>query len=150
MTMSDFYVLEPEVAGGLGPNTVMDRNVHPPVVTKLHYEFDGWLGDEIVESFPCFLVTETLSKRFAEAAVAGGEFAPVEITRSERFREANPGLELPCFVWLKLVGRAGVDDLGVGPDHRLVVSKKVLDLIESTSPRGLDVEVFTVGPNRKP
>jgi hypothetical protein len=31
-----YHSIEPEVAGGLGANTIMDRTVHPPVVTKLH------------------------------------------------------------------------------------------------------------------
>lgn len=44
--MNKFFALEPEVAGGLGPNTVMDRSVHPPRVSHLHYVFDGWMGDD--------------------------------------------------------------------------------------------------------
>lgn len=44
-----FYSLEPEVAGSLGPGTVMDTAVHPPRVHKLHYESDGWSGDDILE-----------------------------------------------------------------------------------------------------
>lgn len=40
-----YFYLEPEVSGGLGDDAIMDTGVHPPVVTRLHYEFDGWLGD---------------------------------------------------------------------------------------------------------
>lgn len=43
-----YFYIEPEVAGGLGRNTVMNRAVHPPVVSKLHYHFDGWLGDVLL------------------------------------------------------------------------------------------------------
>jgi hypothetical protein len=45
--MKYFYV-EPEVAGGLGERTVMDRSTHPPVVKRLHYQLEGWLGDAIL------------------------------------------------------------------------------------------------------
>ncbi len=29
------YELEPEVAGGFGPTTILDSSVHPPVVSRL-------------------------------------------------------------------------------------------------------------------
>ena len=45
----NYHIVEPEVAGGVGPHTVMDRRAHPPVVTKLHYEFEVWLGDELLK-----------------------------------------------------------------------------------------------------
>ena len=38
-----YYVLEPEVAGGLGENSIVDHSVVPFQVTRLHYEFEGWL-----------------------------------------------------------------------------------------------------------
>lgn len=140
--MNKFFVLEPEVAGGLGPHTVMDRSTHPPVVSQLHYQFDGWLGDAIVESFPCILVTESLSNLLLQEQVVGMEVAEVEVSTSEQFREACPGVELPRFVWLRATGVAGVDDFAVGPDFRLVVSEKALRVIQATQPRGLDVEAF--------
>lgn len=140
--MSQYFVLEPEVAGGLGPNAILDTSVHPPVVSRLHYLFEGWLGDAIVESFPCFLVLESLAEQLTNAAVTGFEIADAEIETSEQFREHHPDVELPTFVWMKPVGVAGVDDVGLGPDHRVVVSEKVLRLIEATHPRQLDIEPF--------
>lgn len=38
------HIIEPEVAGGLGEGTIMSRNTHPPIVTRLHYKFDGGLA----------------------------------------------------------------------------------------------------------
>lgn len=37
-------------------STIMEATVHPPRVERLHYEFEDWLGDDLVESFPSFLV----------------------------------------------------------------------------------------------
>lgn len=51
------YYVEPEVAGELGPGSVVDSSVHPPVVSRLEYVFTDWLGDCIVETFPCYIVT---------------------------------------------------------------------------------------------
>jgi hypothetical protein len=140
--MHDFYVLEPEVAGGLGSHTVLDQSVHPPLVSKLHYEFDGWLGDEIVEGFPCFIVTESLARRLSQAGMVGVEFADVEVSASDQLVELHPELVLPRFVWLKVTGTAGRDDFGVGADLRLVVSEKALRVIQYAGPRDMLVEPF--------
>ncbi len=50
-----YYQLEPEVAGGFGEQSVIDRSSGKMVVRKLHYEFDGWLGDVLLESYLCFI-----------------------------------------------------------------------------------------------
>lgn len=61
-----FLKLQPEVAGGLGAKTIMNTTVHPPSVSILEYEFDGWLGDDLLESFPCFVVSERLKNPLEE------------------------------------------------------------------------------------
>lgn len=137
-----YFVLEPEVAGGLGPHTVMDRSVHPPVVTKLHYVFDGWLGDEIVESFPCFIVTVSLLEKLEDARLTGFEVDELEVSASDEFRDLLPETVLPKFVWLKVVGTAGMADVGMSRDHRLVVSDAAMRIIADTAPRGLSAEPF--------
>ena len=126
-----YYELDPEVAGELGKNTVMDTSVHPPMVSKLHYELDAWMGDDLIQSFPCYLVSERLKKRFEGASLAGLEFAPVEFTVSATFKELHPSKDVPNFTWLKTVGRAGEDDFGVNSDGRLVVSERALKLIQN-------------------
>lgn len=124
-----YFYLEPEVSGGLGDDTVMDTDVHPPVVSRLNYEFDGWLGDVIVTSFPCYLVTEDAREKILENGFSGARFDKVEVTTSELFEEMQPDLELPPFVWLKVDGEAGHNDFGLAKDHRLVVSESVLDAL---------------------
>ena len=62
---------------------------------------------------------------------SGATFADVEVTTSEEFHEGQPGQELPPFVWLKVDGKAGRDDFGVAANYLLVISKRVLDLLES-------------------
>jgi hypothetical protein len=137
-----FYVIEPEVPGGLGERTILDRSVHPPLISRLHYQFDGWLGDQIVTSFPAFMVTGDLATKIQRAGLTGVELADVEISVSPEFEDLHPGATLPPFRWLKPIGVAGRDDFGLGRDHRLVVSKKTLDLIAATKPRALDVRPY--------
>ena len=77
------YQLEPEVAGGFGQATVIDTPVTPNVVTQLEYEFDGWLGDELVEFITVHLVTLRVRDALVDAGATGIQFAPVTVSRSE-------------------------------------------------------------------
>jgi hypothetical protein len=126
-----YFVVEPEVAGGWGENTVFTRTPRRPVVVhKLHYQFDGWLGDELLESTPCFIASERLAHEIERAGLTGVIFDEVEVTTSDEFKELYPDVQLPRFVWLKVQGKPGEDDFGVGPDLRLVVSERALELLE--------------------
>jgi hypothetical protein len=124
-----FYQVGPEVAGGWGEGTIADTTVHPPVVHRLHYRFDGWLGDELLESFPCYIVTRGLAERLAESDLNGFELRPVEVSRSPMFEEQHPGRPLPPFKWLWVTGRAGAHDFGLAGGSRLVVSDRARDLL---------------------
>ena len=139
-----FYYLEPEVAGGWGENTVFDRTPgRPTVIHKLHYQFDGWLGDELVESTPCFIVSEQMGKEIKRAHLNGVWFDEVEVTMSDQFKEFCPNRQLPKFVWLRMEGTAGQDDFGTAPDGRLVVSEQALTLLRE---RGISHAVVTDFP----
>jgi hypothetical protein len=135
--MSDYFELRPEVPGELGPKTVMDTRVHPPKVSVLHFIFDGWLGDHLVESFPCFLVTESLARSFEEASLTGFELGDVNIERDDQLDELESDLKIPSFLWLKIVGEIDQDDFFITERYYLGVSKRALDLISQASPNFL-------------
>ncbi|SRR6266508_5333537 len=137
-----FFALSPEVAGQLGQNTVMDTTVHPPLIKRLHYEFDGWLGDDIVESFPCYIGTERLVRATMSANPVGVEIADVETSTSATFRELYPDRQLPPFFWLQVTGVAAEDDLGISPDQQLVVSERVLDIWRSFQLDNCEIEPY--------
>ena len=124
------YVIEPEVAGGLGGNTVIDTSVHPPKIARLHYGFEGWLGDVLLESFPCFILTEGVVQELESMRATGFSVDNVEITKAKQFEDIYPNRQLPEFRWLKVSGKPGVDDFGLADDFRLVVSERVLHLLE--------------------
>ncbi len=128
--MTSYYVVEPEVAGGWGENTIFTRTPgQGTVVHKLHYEFDGWLGDELLESAPCFIVTERMAHEIQKAGLTGVSFDKVEVTVSPEFKQLYPDRQLPTFVWLKIEGTPGRDDFGVTSDLMLVVSESALEVL---------------------
>ena len=90
-----FSFVEPEVAGGWGPNTVADRSTTPVTVEHLHYEFDGWLGDVLLESTPCFIVTDAGVAAITKEGLVGAEFENVEIDTLESMGALLSTLVLP-------------------------------------------------------
>jgi hypothetical protein len=121
--------VRPEVAGGFGEQTELDFSVSPPDVVKLNYEFSGWLGDDILETYPCFIVTERLRVQVEEAGLTGMHFDSVVISKSEIFDELYPGRELPAFYWAKVVGDESDDFLIDRSSGVLLISEKAFGII---------------------
>jgi hypothetical protein len=78
------YLVSPLVPGDLGPGTDLDASVHPPVVRSLHFVFDSWLGDELVEAFPVFLATEQLASKIDRARLTGVSWGPVQVEKDKQ------------------------------------------------------------------
>jgi hypothetical protein len=125
-----YYLLQPEVAGGLGSRTNLDRSVHPPRVSRLHYEFEGWLGDDLLESFPCYIITPRVADALAMSALSGFALVNVEVSRSEEFEDFHGDLQLPAFRWLQITGILDKDDFGFAKEG-LVVSERAHELLSA-------------------
>lgn len=124
-----YKYLEPEVAGEIGTNTILDNRVHPPIVTFLHFHFTGWLGDDILETFPCFIMSERLKNSIEEKKLKGISFDFVKITQSDDFKMTSINNQLPPFYWAKINGTFGIDDFVIAKDFRLLVSDKAYEVI---------------------
>lgn len=133
-------MLEPEVAGGLGENTIFEPNHN---VKYLHYEFQGWLGDALLESTPCFIVTDSLAKDLNDNKITGYILENVEISKSDEFKEMYPNRTLPNFKRLVPLGIVEVkderfnnwsgEDLCISQDKYLVVTEKAFNIISNHS-----------------
>ena len=146
--MENLFLLHPEVAGALGDNTVVANRIQLESgsaivreITHLEYVFDGWLGDELLESYPCFIVTESLAADLTNANLLGLKLGSVEISISETFEELYPGRNLPAFRRLMPQGEVQITkkgkirnwsqhDLCLTERAELVVSKRCLDVLQ--------------------
>jgi hypothetical protein len=137
-----YRYIEPEVSGGLGEQTKMDASVHPPIIYELEYQFDGWLENDIVESFPCYIVTARLREDIERANFSGVLFKNLKISKSDTFRDIYGNKELPEFFWLEITGNAGVDDFGIADDYRLVISERVFKILSSFNISEADFEPY--------
>jgi hypothetical protein len=126
-----YWKILPEVAGELGGGTVLDTSVHPPRVHRLEHRFEGWLGDDLLECFPCFLVTERLASAMVSAGLCGFELDTVDVSTSPEFEQLYPRRKLPRFQWLKVHGREPNADLRLSETHELIVSDRCLEVLRS-------------------
>lgn len=129
------YHVEPEVAGQLGPNSRLDASTFPPKIKELEYIFDGWLGDALLECFPCFILKKDAADAWVASGVNGFDLDIVSVGKSDVFEELYPGRELPGFYWLKPKGSPTIDDVALSEKHVLVLSKKAIEVLR---PFGLD------------
>jgi hypothetical protein len=142
----ELYMLEPEVDGEIGENTVYDNfddvryRDAKPEISKLHFIFSGWLGDDIIESTPCFIVTDKLKTEIEKSELIGYEFQDVEISLSDEFIEIYPNRDIPQFKRLIPKGNVVVkggsyvtwtgEDFNFSDKSYLVVSERALNILK--------------------
>lgn len=118
----------------------MDNTFFPPIVKYLHYEFDGWMGNDILESFPCYIVTEQLRKDIESETLTGITFDIVLVSKSDTFLELYPNKELPIFFWAKINGEPYKDDFFITEKNALAISEKAYSLLKDFNIDQADIE----------
>lgn len=133
------YVLEPEVSGELGVNTIIDRTEHPPTIHHLHFVFKGWLGDELIECFPCYLVSEALGYAIVNGGLSGFSLETAQIEVEEQFYLLHPATQIPTFIWLKI---EGVDDsdFSLNAELTLSVSEEAYSILSGFRLNNCDID----------
>ena len=139
--MDEYYQLEPEVAGEVGPGSVVDRHEHPPKVEYLDYIFNGWLGDCLVESFPVFMITEMAANELLENKLTGFELKEASVSIDPSFADLYPDSDTPDFKWLAVNGKAFSTDFGL-KDNMLIASKEALLIIQKHGLKHCDIVKF--------
>ncbi len=144
MTKMRYFTLHPEVAASdFGQHTIVDYTVHPAIVSRLHYEFDGWTGDDLLKFTSCFLVTSRLATALGSEHLSGYRLKDVEISTSDVFKGLQPDVVLPPFKWLYITGKPGVDDFGTTTRQGwLVVSEKAMRVLKTGNMNHCKVEPY--------
>lgn len=138
------YILEPEVSGGLGSNTKIDTKTYPPIVYHLHFIFSGWLGDELIECFPVYLVAKKLKNALEKSKLSGFEIISCEIEVSDEVKELQPNLMLPPFFWLKILENEKKDkhDFFIDESLKLCVTVNAIELLNNFNISNCDVSII--------
>lgn len=105
------YSLEPEVAGGIGDcSKIIYENGRIKEIIELNFEFDGWLGDDLLTTSPVFIITENLANSLINSNLTGYTLDKVIVSKSFTFDELYPERELPIFYWLKPLGKISIQN----------------------------------------
>lgn len=132
-----YYLLNPEVAGELGDGSEVEyENGRIKEVKFLEYNFMGWLGDELLTTHPCFIVTKSLQEDIILAGLTGMVFSEIKITVSDVFVEIYGDRHIPEFVRIicSELYETNVDNLQhdfyYNEYKDLIVSERALDVIK--------------------
>lgn len=153
------YFLEPEVAGGHGEQTIYGTK--ESVIKKgvsgrvefLHYEFEGWLGDDLLESMPAFIVSSRLGEELVKDGINDYRLERCLVTMSERFKELLPDCNLPSFSRLIPFGTIEVEGksfkewsghhFSLSLKGELVVTLEALECLKKFSIENCEITILT-------
>ena len=147
------FKIEPEVAGEIGENSIISyKNNIIDEVKFLHFEFKGWLGDEILETSPCFIVSESIVNDILESNLKGCKFEDIEISKSEEFNEMYPNRYIPNFKRLIPLGAVSIfndkiiensgDDFCIEDKVNLVISDSALKILKKHKIDNCDITIL--------
>ena len=134
-----YYKLQPEVPGELLMETSLDTSTHPPKVLILNVIFEAWTGDDLLDIFPCFFVTDRLKVLIEAKKLTGcsfedfglviGEYAPPEASITKFWRMVPAACERSA-------------DFSTNLKGYLIVSEAALNLLKSLNVRACDVSLI--------
>lgn len=124
------FVVEPLVAGQLGSGSVLDPSCHPPAVSEVEYLLDAPTSEDLIESFPVFLVSEQMAARLKATDMSGFEFAQASVVPSREYAEVYGEVPHKGYLWLRPVPAAD-PDCWVDDQHRLNVSERMLGVLRA-------------------
>lgn len=139
----NYFYIEPEVSGEFGDSTVMGTSKHPPVIHNLVYNFQGWLGDHLLECFPCFIASTNLIEQLNIHNITGYKIEDVVITKDSQLTKLERNLNLPEFKWFQVSGIEGVNDCFIASDNRLVISDRFLSILKENGNQYFDIEEYS-------
>ncbi|MRX72842.1 hypothetical protein GJU40_11865 [Bacillus lacus] len=143
------YFLEPEVSGGHGQYTIYRTEEEVATegisdkVKYLHYEFEGWLGDDLLESTPAFIVSSKLRTELENSKFIDYKLEECLVTKSDEFIKMHPDKEIPNFIRFIPLGKIEIEEENfknwsghhfcLSPKGELVVTQEALDFLYSFS-----------------
>ncbi|WP_404448180.1 hypothetical protein LG307_03520 [Sutcliffiella horikoshii] len=149
------YFLEPEVSGGHGEQTIYgtEENVKNDGISGqvkfLHYEFEGWRGDDLIESTPTFIISHNLKNELLKSEFRDYKLEDCLITTSDEFKELYPNRELPSFTRFIPLGTVEMEGesfknwsgyhFSLSLKGELVVTQKALEFLEKLSIDNCDI-----------
>lgn len=133
-----FYKLEPEIAGEIGDNSIIQyENGKISKIKYLEFRFTDWLGDELISTHPCYIITENLKEEILLNKLRGIQFQNILISFSDEFFELNDSTVIPNFVQIICENKYEekndviIQDFYVNEYKELIVSENALNVFQN-------------------
>lgn len=126
------YSLDPQVAGELGEGSVLDATVHPPAVAKVDYVLDRPDADELIQSFPVYLVSSGLADRLQSSGLTGFALAEVVTRPSVEYSSAFGDAPHRHYRWLQVLGTEE-DDCWIDASLMLCISDRMMEILSEAT-----------------
>lgn len=130
--MKNYAIIQPEVIVGLGDDTIFKESI-PPLVTleELHINLEDWLGDDLMECYPAYIITSRLKEGLENQEFTGFTITQLKLTTSEYFENNfQLDVDLPQMYWMKINGRPGESDIVLN-DKKLLIDQPFLDFLQN-------------------
>lgn len=132
------FTLEPLVADELGEGTRLDATTHPPEVEAVEYVLDTPTEDDLIESFPVFLVSESLADQLADAQLRGFTLEEAQVIPSREYFEVWGSAAHKRYRWLRLKS-SPQSDTWLDESYRLCVSDRMMAVLREGVLDGCDI-----------
>ncbi|WP_411334002.1 hypothetical protein ACK1LH_19385 [Metabacillus indicus] len=149
------FFIEPEVAGGHGNQSIYgtEQDILTDGISGrikfLHYEFQGWLGDDLLEATPAFIVSHKLKAELMSSTFTDFKLEECQITVSDALKELDYAKKIPPFTRLIPFGKIRIDGerfenwsghhFCMSSKGELVVTQEALDLLKRVSLNHCDI-----------
>jgi len=142
--MTNKFIFSPEVSGEMGDNTIVDNRFTPMKVYHLEMVFDRF-SDDIFESFPVYIVSQSLYDKIIDLGFTGMDNARlITYEMNEQFDDVYPNGEKPTqnYYMVDITGEADDDFFIDKVINDLVVSSRALQLLKSFRVRYAEVKEY--------
>ncbi len=140
-----FHNLKCEVPGGLGAQTIFDKQVTPWIIKDLHVIFDGWLGAELLAVSSAILVTESLRNTLSFNFSGIEKYEHFFLEESENFRILQPDVDLPKFSRMIVASNPFQDDFALtrynGLYNQLIISDRAMEILQGFNLGNYSIEI---------
>lgn len=134
----NYFKLEPEIAGAIGDNSKIEyENGKIKEVLFLEFCFMDWLGDELLSTHPCYIITESVKNDIILNQLQGVQFQEILISFSDEFCELNETGRVPKFIRIicnndfEKKDNDSLQDFYLNKYKELIVSEKALKIFQN-------------------
>lgn len=134
------FRLDPQVAGELGEGTELDGRTHPPVVSAVEYVLDQPENDDLIQSFPVYLISVDMEQLLIHHGFTGFTLDDAAITAGDVYLEVHGPVPTPHYRWLRIAGRESDSDCWIDESLQICVSNRMMAAMRALRLDECDVE----------